>query len=170
MALRCVLFLFLLVNYSLSASAAVVVINPVVVEESVTGPLEELLTLDNQAIGERMGRKLKFKERLAISILRGKMKRAKKRAERRAAKGNAPPMGRDWTPVAALVFLILALLFFPFVLPAIIFAAIGMKRNRDIDPGRYKLAKTCFIISLVALIAIVFLLLLLVALFASWGG
>lgn len=167
MTLRSLVLFFLLLIFVPSASAAVAVVNPIV-ENQTTETLEDLLLLDNQAIGEKLGRKLNFKERIAVSIIRGKLKRAKKREARRAAKGKAPPMGRDWTPVAALVCLILAL-FIPFLLiPALIFSIIGKKRNRYIDPGRYKLANVCFIISLVLLILFVLLLLFLIALFAAF--
>jgi hypothetical protein len=177
MELRYYLLLLLLANFSFPASAAVVAVNPVI-ENQVADPLEELLVLDNNAIGERLGRKLTFKERIAISFLRGKLKRAKKREARRAAKGKAPPMGRDGTPIVALVCLILSLvifpLFFPFLLLALIFSIIGKVKNRDVDPGRFRLARTCFIISLVLLISSVLLLILAafaaLALFGSLFG
>lgn len=169
MALRYFFLFFLIFSSAVSSTAAVVIVNPAA-ETTVVDPLDEFLQLDNQAIAEKMGRPLTFKERVGISIVRGKLKRAQKREARRTAKGKAPPMGRDWTPIAALVCLILAFFFGLFVIPALIFSIIGKKRNRYIDPGRYKLANVCFIISLILLGLLLLLILFLIALFAAWGG
>ncbi|MEM9837509.1 MAG: hypothetical protein AAF828_13460, partial [Bacteroidota bacterium] len=87
---------------------------------------------------------------------------------RRAAKGK-PPIGRDWTPVAALICLCLTFVFVLFILPAFILSIIGMKRNRDIDIPRFKMAKVVFIASSILLALLTLLIGLVLLIFVNLG-
>lgn len=120
--------------------------------------------LTREAVETKIGRRLKFKERVALSVVRGKMKRAERRAARKA-NGGGPA---DGFAIASLVCGVLGLfLLFPAV-PALVLGIISLDRiNRD---PQYRTGKGMAIAGIVLGGIVILLLLLLLAIVASFGG
>jgi hypothetical protein len=95
-----------------------------------TPEVETTLTstdLSRDAVEAKLGRKLKFKERVALSIVRGKAKRA----ERRKAKGQNDGGVTDGFAIASLVCGVLGLfLLFP-AIPALVFGIISLGKIEE---------------------------------------
>lgn len=75
-ALKCLLFICLLV-LAVPARAAFA-------RATTTATSEQQLDLSRARVEQELGRKLKFKERIALSIARGKLKRARRKAGKRS--------------------------------------------------------------------------------------
>jgi len=114
-------FLFvLLITLSTSSRAAFVPAAAADAETTVTSA-----DLTREAVEAKLGRKLKFKERLGLSVARGKMKRA----ERRKAKGKPRADGpTDGMAIASLVLGILGLLFIIPAVPALVLGILSLSR------------------------------------------
>lgn len=157
--------LFLLGLLLLASPSLGAVVNPVSppTETAITHPVaEDILRFNNRELADHWGRKLTFRERIGLNLLRGKLKRN----ARRIAKGKEP---RDGMPVAALILGIVAFVFPLAAIPAIILGAIGRGRNRDKDPGRFKMASWGFWLGIGILTAYFILALFVIALFAGGG-
>ena len=162
--LLCVL-VFLL--SALSASAAVGVVSPAATEAVVPTQAGALSAaeLTREAVEAKVGRKLKLKERIALSVMRGKVKRQ----QRRAARGKVARGGPvDGLAVASLVCGILGLiLFFP-AIPALVLGIISLGRfNRD---PQYRTGKGMAIAGIVLGGLVTFLFLLIVGILIIAGG
>lgn len=126
----------------------------------------DLLADNNRAIAEKLGRKLSLKERIALSFVRGKLKKT-------ARKGTAyDPDRRDGMPVVSLVLGILSILglgiFLIFPVLAIVFGAASLRRNRYVDQSRYNMAIWGIILGSISLLFIFIVLLAILAVFASF--
>lgn len=119
--------------------------------------------ISREALEIKLGRKLKFKERVALSFARGKMKRAERRAARKAG-GGGPA---DGFAIASLVCGILGLFLLFTAVPALVLGIISLNRiNRD---PQYRTGKGMAIAGIVLGGLVILLLLLLVAIIAAFG-
>lgn len=148
-----VLFFLLFAGlHSLTAAAAVA--SPAPIAQEVTSA-----DLSRDAVEAKLGRKLKFKERIALSVARGKMKRS----ERRKARGGST----DGLAIASFVCGILGLFLFFTAIPALVLGIISLGRyNR----GEYYTGKGLAITGVVLGGLVLFLVFLLIGLFALAFG
>lgn len=147
-----ILTLLFVSGFTTSAEAAVAT-PPVAVQETI------ITRADMEA---KLGRKLNFRERIAVKIMAGKQKKQARKA-RRGGDG----YGNGFA-IAGFVFGILSLLGLSIIagIPAIVFSAIGLgKANREGRPhrGLAIAGLVCGILSFVLLF------LLIVLFFAAWG-
>ena len=131
-------------------------------------PAPAALSLDRESLEEKLGRKLTFKERLAVGVIKRKQRRAERRAKKgkrsKAADGTGYGNGMA---IAGFVLSILALLFYPLCVLGLIFSLIGLsKANRQGRPHR-GLAIAGIVISGI-LVALGLLVLLLLVLFMGF--
>lgn len=117
--------------------------------------------LTRDAVEAKLGRKLKFKERVALSIARGKVKRAERRKAR--SRGGAT----DGLAIASFVCGVLGLFIFFTAIPALVLGIISLGRY---SRGEYYTGKGLAIAGVVMGGVVVFLFLLLVGLFALAFG
>lgn len=119
--------------------------------------------LSREAVEQKIGRKLKFKERVALALARGKMKRAERRGSRPQAGGPT-----DGFAIASLVCGILGLFLLFTAIPALVFGIISLGRiNRDPQYLRGKgMAIAGIILGGLGVLAL-FIILLIVAAFAG---
>ncbi len=135
---------------------------------SVYTPVEEVESespqLERAYVEQELGRKLKFKERVALSILRGKAKRQKRRAAK-IAEGKKPV---DGFAVASLVCGILAFVTVITGAAAIVLGIVALGRFKR-DP-QFRSGKGMAVAGIItgALVLIAFL--LLVALFGVFAA
>ncbi len=120
---------------------------------------------NNRAIAEKLGRKLSLKEKIAFSVIRGKLRKAERKASA------YDPSRRDGLPVASLVLGILSILglgiFFFLPLLAVIFGATSLKRNRYVDQPRYNMAIWGIVLGGISLLFFLLAILVLFALLAT---
>lgn len=152
-------------SYSLQA-VPVSVSAPVAVEEAATADalgtvtLEDLSDLSRQEIEARIGRKLRMSERVAVSIL----KRKAKRAAKKAAHGDEPGE-TDGFAIAALVLGILSLITGVLLgILAIVFGVIAKRRIEE-NPslGGEGMAKAGLIMGIISCALTVLLILVAIA-------
>lgn len=115
--------------------------------------------LTRDAVEARIGRKLKFKERIALSMVRGKAKRA----ERRQVRGGAT----DGLAIASLVCGILGLFLFWLAVPALVLGIISLDRYSN---GIYHTGKGIAIAGIVLGGIVILAILVVLVLFASIFG
>ncbi|MEL7159808.1 MAG: DUF4190 domain-containing protein [Bacteroidota bacterium] len=89
---------------------------------------------ERAAVEDRLGRKLKFKERIALSVVRGKLKRQQKHAVRRRSGGPT-----DGLAIASMVCGILGFFTVFTALPALVLGIVSLGRFRR-DP-QYRTGK-----------------------------
>ncbi len=99
--------------------------------------LQQFIPLDKAQLESQLGRKLKFKERIALSILKSKIKKSEKNAQNANPEDNYAVT--DGFAIAGFVLGILSILVLGllFGILAIIFSAISLNRIRKFD-GLYK--------------------------------
>lgn len=125
--MRYAFFFLLLISLSTTSQAA---FTPATDAEASTTEALTSSDLTREAVEAKLGRKLKFKERVGLSIARGKVKRA----ERRKAKGKKPQASgpTDGFAIASLVLGVLGFFFLIPAIPALILGIISLGRiNRD---------------------------------------
>lgn len=105
-----------------NAAFAPAVVSPPATETALTSA-----DLSRDAVEAKLGRKLKFKERVALSIVRGKAKRT----ERRKAKGQNDAGVTDGFAIASLVCGILGLFLFYLAVPALVFGIISLGKIEE---------------------------------------
>lgn len=86
------LFLIFSILFATAPAYAALSLPPVDSPVSTAGQQLTSESLSRQAVEARLGRKLKFTERVGLSVARGKMKRSERRAAKKA-KGAAPVDG-----------------------------------------------------------------------------
>ncbi|SER00505.1 DUF4190 domain-containing protein [Neolewinella agarilytica] len=120
--------------------------------------------LDRAHVEQQLGRKLKFKERIGLSIIRGKAKRQARRAAKTAAGGS--PV--DGYAVASLVCGILGFFTFFTAIPALVLGIIALGRfNRD---PQYRSGKGMAIAGVILGGLVLFAVLLIIGILAAtWG-
>jgi len=149
--------LLLLAATFVPAHAAFAVANP----STTITPAQQF---ERQHVEQQLGRKLKFKERIALSIIRGKAKRQSRRAAKIAAGGS--PV--DGYAIASLVCGILGIITFFTAVPALVLGIISLGRFKR-DP-QYRTGKGMAIAGVVLGGLVVFAVLLIIAIFAgAWG-
>lgn len=169
-------FLFPLFLLFMSCRLSAAVVAPVSnTSSSIQLTLSDIKDLSNRQLKKKLGRRLTLRESIGFRILRGKMKRA----ERRAAKGKGSPWlklvdGAIYLVSGGYAALLLAILLeatflwwlglFGLFL-GMILGAIGMKIYRDKDPRKRRLSAIAFWISFipVAVVTVVSSLLVLAA-------
>lgn len=162
MRLPLLLLLFIVSSFSVNAALSA---------PAADGHAEIPISLQSQdlsrdAVEARLGRKLKLKERLGLSIVRGNLKRAERRAAKGKPAGGAPA---DGLAIASMVCGILGLfLFFP-AIPAVVLGIISLGRFKR-DP-QYRTGKGMAIAGVIlgGLVILAFIIILLIVL-AFLGG
>lgn len=147
------LFLLVILSAPVASFAAVAAVEKAPVQQ-----------LDRIHVEQQLGRKLKFKERIALSIVRGKAKRQARR-EKKAAAGTNPV---DGYAVASLVCGILGLLTIFTAIPALVLGIISLGRFKR-DP-QYRSGKGMAIAGVVLGGLVLFAVLLIVAIVAASLG
>ncbi|HZV71551.1 MAG TPA: DUF4190 domain-containing protein [Saprospiraceae bacterium] len=101
------------------------------------GVIQQSITLDREQLESQLGRKLKFKERIGLWIIKSKIKHAEKKGKSIHIEGYQPIT--DGFAIASLVIGIVSLLTLNILLGilAIIFAGISLGKIRRFD-GLYK--------------------------------
>lgn len=122
--------------------------------------------LTREAVEAKLGRKLKFKERLGLSVARGKVKRAERRREKGKPQAGGPT---DGMAIASLVLGILGLIFIIPALPALILGILSLNRiNRNPQYLRGKgMAIAGIVMGGIVVAALLIIVLLLALLFAA---
>jgi hypothetical protein len=120
--------------------------------------------LDRAQVEQQLGRKLKFKERVALSVVRGKAKRQARRAAKAAA-GVSPV---DGYAVASLICGILGFFTFFTAIPALVLGIISLGRfNRD---PQYRSGKGMAVAGVILGGLVLFAVLLILGIIAAtWG-
>lgn len=122
-------------------------------------------TLDRSQVEQQLGRKLKFKERIALSIVRGKAKRQARRETKMAAGGS--PV--DGYAVASLICGILGLFTFFTAIPALVLGIVSLGRFKR-DP-QFRTGKGMAIAGVALGGLVIFAILLILGIVAAtWGG
>jgi len=122
----------------------------------------DVASLERDAVESRLGRKLKFKERIALSIVRGK---AKRQARRQARDRTSGPV--DGYAVASLVCGILSFFLFFTAIPAVILGFVALGRFKR-DP-QFRTGKGMAIAGIIIGGLFILLILLLIVILASGG-
>lgn len=159
------IFLLSLLFITVPATAAFAA-PPAAVEDAAALPASlSSADLTREAVESKIGRKLKFKERVILSVARGKLKGAERRAAKKA-NGGGPT---DGFAIASLVCGILGLFVGVTAIPALVFGIISLNRiNRDPQYLKGKgMAIAGIVLGGIVILALL-LLLLIVALF--WGA
>jgi len=138
----------------------------IVCEQDETTP-QQFIPLDRVQLESQLGIKLKFKERIALSILKAKVKKSEKKAQNANAEDYYAVT--DGFAIAGFVLGILSLLVFGilFGILAIIFSAISLGRIRKFD-GLYKgrsLATAGLVMGIIAVALSILVLVLVLAFF-----
>ncbi len=123
-------FLFTYSGYSVPVHA------PVNTEDH-TGILQQTIPLDRAELETQLGRKLKLKERIALSMLKSKIRHAEKRGH--TISGEYYQSSTEGFAIAGFVIGIVSILLLNllFGILAIIFSAISLRKIRKYD-GLYK--------------------------------
>lgn len=111
---------------------------------------QELTLLDHQAIEKKMGRSLKWKEKIALKWAKRKAKKATKKQHRK----NSHDGGTDAMAIAGFVLGVLGLLYWGFILGllGVIFSAIALRRiKRNPSLGGRSLAIAGLVTGIVAI-------------------
>lgn len=165
--------LILLLTLTLGFQArAVPVTTTVPASETSTGlTLEDIRDLNNKELRKKFNRKLTFKESIAFRILRGKLKRAQKRAanKKTAANGFTVAEAGLFSSTVGLIGVVLAtfavsgvggiwILGLIGLILGIVLGAIGKQRFKASDPKKYNMSNLAFwlgTISIIVLVAII---------------
>lgn len=147
--------LFLIIS---PAEAAFGVASEVTTETTIT-----LADLERSAVEKKLGRKLKFKERIALSFVRGKAKRQARKERKPRTDGPT-----DGFAIASLVCGILGFLTGITAIPAIVFGIISLS-NIEKNP-QYLRGRGMAIAGIILGGIVVLLILLLVAISAATFG
>ncbi|MEM8586168.1 MAG: hypothetical protein AAGF87_17980 [Bacteroidota bacterium] len=196
--LRLILLLFLLFSAWTQAHAVVVVPNTDTISAAMIYGTEPMLTLDdirtlrNREIGEKLGRRLSLGESIALGIIRGKMKRQERREARRArrnarrAERGLPPLSEEvdkstsWLALGSLVLFLLTsliglsigaaglgLLNLVSLIGMLVFGGQGRRIYRGVDEGAFGRSSFAFWTGIVVVGLVAFAFLFLVATFGA---